>query len=274
MLIASQLYRASKRRLVRYLNIEISYPVNKNVALLKMQNGPVNTLNLEMIRQLTQAVKTVELNDEAKGVCLSSDCKVFSAGFDLKTMYNSPTDTLREYWGAVLDLWGCLYGSRLATVAAIGGHAIAGGCIIALACDTRIIHSKAVIGLNEAAFGLIAPPWTIEMMINVCGYRHAEKALTLGTLLKAQDALAIGLVDQILDDCINEVAMDSLIKTWVPIPGRATTKAVLRNRLLSKYTTEIGREEDINTFVSLANKPSIQIMLGEYLQSLANNKAK
>ena len=91
-----------------------------------------------------------------------------------------PLEFMDEFWSAFQDLWIALYGTKLATVAAIAGDSVAGGCIISLACDTRLIASTAKIGLNEAAFGLVAPPWTAQMMIDVVGRRTAEKALSLG----------------------------------------------------------------------------------------------
>jgi enoyl-CoA hydratase/carnithine racemase len=67
----------------------------------------------------------------------------------------------------------------------MSSHAIAGGCILALMCDVRIIAEGARIGLNESEFGIAAPPWTASMLRNTVGPRHAERSLCLGTLYEA-----------------------------------------------------------------------------------------
>ena len=93
--------------------------------------------------------------------------------------------TLREFWTSLQTVLRTLYRSRLFTVAAMNGHAIAGGCILASCCDERILRSKARIGLNEAAFGLLPPPFAEAMFHTIVGQRVAERALSLGTLFTA-----------------------------------------------------------------------------------------
>jgi 3,2-trans-enoyl-CoA isomerase len=67
----------------------------------------------------------------------------------------------------------------------MNGHAIAGGCILSLCCDERILASGAKIGLNEAAFGIMPPPFAAALMIDTIGNRLAQRALTLGNLYNA-----------------------------------------------------------------------------------------
>lgn len=67
----------------------------------------------------------------------------------------------------------------------MNGHSIAGGCVLSLCCDERILASDAKIGLNESAFGLRPPPFASALMVNVVCHRQAEKAMTLGTLFTA-----------------------------------------------------------------------------------------
>merc|ERR1712183_590571 len=90
----------------------------------------------------------------------SSNSSIFSAGLDITELYKPDPNRLPEFWKSFQQLFIKLYGSRLATIAAIEGSAIAGGCMLAMSCDYRIISSnKITIGLNETKLGIAAPFW-------------------------------------------------------------------------------------------------------------------
>lgn len=176
-----------------------------------------------------------------------------------------------------------LYGTHLVTVASIAGDAVAGGCILSLACDTRVISSEAKIGLNEAAFGLIAPPWTVMMMIDTIGRRQAEKALSLGTIFTASDAYTIGLVDRVVQSFGDADTIVSRVRNtneeaeaealaWSKPPGRTATKSLLRSINLSKLMSPEDRADDLKMFKDCVIRPEMQKMLGGYLASLSKKK--
>lgn len=106
-------------------------------------------------------------------------------GLDLNSLHNKTEDELVEFWSAVQDATRSLYNTRLFTIAAMDGHSIAAGCILALCCDRRILSRSATIGLNETTFGLVPPPMAAAMMIDVVGMRQAEIGLTMGTIYNA-----------------------------------------------------------------------------------------
>ena len=102
-------------------------------------------------------------------------------------MYKPDSARLAAFWFAFQQVYLDLYGSRLACIAAVEGHAPAAGCMLSLACDYRIMSAtdgkhRPTTGLNESQFGIVAPPWLAEMMASTIGQRDAEKALALGTL--------------------------------------------------------------------------------------------
>jgi 3,2-trans-enoyl-CoA isomerase len=196
-------------------------------------------------------------------------------------MHNASADFLDEFWGEFQNLWVSLYGSRLLTIAAIAGESLAGGCIISLACDHRIIVSTAKIGLNEAAFGLVAPPWTAQTMIDVVGRRVGERALCQGTVFSATEAVRIGLADRLVitieDDMQKKIELmnleaekDALLS--MKAPGRAATKKMIRQENLSKLATNSNRSHDTQIFKDCVLNPKVQEMLGKYLSSLSSKK--
>jgi 3,2-trans-enoyl-CoA isomerase len=149
--------------------------------------------------------------------------------------------------------------------------------MIAMACDYRIMtsHASTTIGLNEAKFGIVAPAFMGQLMIQTIGYRQAEKALSLGTIFTSQEALDIGLVDQV----VAAPAADSLLDTchsvaleWAKIPSKArvASKHMARKGLMDTFTT--SRHEDLQFFREYIMTESVQQGLGKYLESIKRKK--
>ena len=115
---------------------------------------------------LCYSIKTVEANPKIQTVILSStNPKIFSAGLDITELVAPDKDRLPKFWNSLQQVYIDLYGSRLATVAAIQGHAPAAGCFLAMACDYRVMSAGDVnsdtskkhmptIGLNETQLGI------------------------------------------------------------------------------------------------------------------------
>jgi enoyl-CoA hydratase/carnithine racemase len=113
---------------------------------------------------------------------------------------------------ALLDAWQAFFGaartlaeSRIPVVAALTGHAPAGGCVLALCCDYRVMARSVdtarpfAIGLNETEVGLVVPEGIQRLMRRVVGPYRAERLLVAGEMVPAEHALQIGLVDELVD---------------------------------------------------------------------------
>jgi len=244
------------------------------VASLVMNRLPVNSLSLEMCQAISNGIKEIEATKKAQALVLSSASKaVFSAGIDLTEMYNPDPERLSSFWNAIQQVYLDLYGSRLACIAAIEGHAPAAGCMLTLACDYRIISAtdgkhRPTIGLNEAQFGIVAPSWLAEMMALTIGQREAEKALALGTLFSPDEALRIKLVDEVVSqEYVLSKAEQEAIK-WAKIPpqARVASKMLMRQKHLQHLLS--NRQEDIDSFVGFITSDRVQGALGFYLESL------
>ncbi len=168
---------------------------------------------------------------------------------------------------------------------------------MAMTCDYRIMaKGKYKIGLNETLLvicrkdfqlpieqnnkvtifskGIKAPFWFRDTMINTIGYRETEKALQLGKLYSAEEALKINLVDEVaeLNDVIPKA--EEQMKTWLKIPtvARELTKTSMRQDTLSRLLSQ--RDADTNEFVEFTTREYVQRSLGVYLESLKNRKTK
>lgn len=250
----------------------VKITVQESVATLTMNRKPVNSLSLEMCSAMSSAIKEIEKDTKVQSLVLSSsNPSIFSAGLDMKEMHNPDHDRLNEFWTSFQQLFLDLYGSRLATIAAIEGHAPAAGCMLALSCDYRVMcaDESFSIGLNEAKFGIAAPSWLGQLMLRTIGFRQGEMALALGTLFNSNDALAVGLVDLTVD---RELVLESsyeVAKRWGKIPphARVATKKLARGQYIDELMGR--RKEDLDFFTSFVLSDKVQASLGLYLESLS-----
>jgi Delta3-Delta2-enoyl-CoA isomerase len=247
-------------------------PQNSKIYRIEMGHAPVNSFNLALASKTLEAVLEVNKSD-AEGVILSSSCRVFSAGLDLTLLFGASEDSLRSFWRVMQEVAFTMYSSDKFYVAEIGGHAPAAGTILASCCDVRIMLKGSKIGLNEAQFGLVCPAWGCDMFLDLVGNRVGYTALCQGTLFSPEEALSIGLIDQVVDNSDQlKDATRRVCEEWIRHPGRGPTKALLRGKTRQRWERE--REKDLDDFTSLILRAETQQRLGSYLQSLSAAKKK
>jgi enoyl-CoA hydratase/carnithine racemase len=172
--------------------------------------------------------------DKARGepIFLRGDGDAFSAGLNLKEVSGLDVAGMTTFLGALEDLVKALYEYPAPVVAWVNGHAIAGGCVVALAADVRVMTAKdgARIGLNEVALGLRFPPVTLAMIRARLTAPALERVLLEAALYDANEARAIGLVDAIGEE--EEARLLAAKMAAHPRDVFASTKAMLRPRLV------------------------------------------
>ncbi len=138
--------------------------------------------------------------DAADGgpVLLTGTGKAFSAGLDLREVVSLDVDGMRAFLGKLVSLCMRIYRHPAPTVALVNGHAIAGGAILALACDVRIgtTDPRARMGLNEVALGLVFPPAILELCRRRIPQASHVEVLLGGQLHSMAAALALGMLDR------------------------------------------------------------------------------
>ena len=172
---------------------------------IRLARPPVNALDTDLCRALIAALDAA-VAEGARGVVLSGNDKVFSAGLDVPHLmsHGDNRDALQDSWGAFFGATRTLAELRVPVVAALTGHSPAGGCVLALCCDYRILARSPdparpfAIGLNETQVGLVAPEGIQQLMRRVVGIYRAERLLVAGEMVAAERALEIGLVDEVV----------------------------------------------------------------------------
>nr|XP_033770269.1 enoyl-CoA delta isomerase 1, mitochondrial-like isoform X2 [Geotrypetes seraphini] len=262
---------SSQRRQFSNTYISVKLDETSGVAVMKLKRPPVNSLNMELLTEFAINLEKLEIDRGCRGVILTSAVpRIFSAGLDITEMCGKNADHYGEFWRAVQEMWLKLYGSSMVTIAAINGSSPAGGCLMALSCDYRIIanNKKYTIGLNETQLGIVAPFWFKDIITEVIGHRAAERSLQLGMLYSPTDALKIGLVDEVVAEDKVQSTASAVMAQWLTLPdhARQITKSMMRKPSLDRLVTH--READITNFVSYITRDSIQKSLQMYMEML------
>lgn len=171
-----------------------------DVAVLFLTRGTTNALNLALINDLLDSLKSVEEEENAGSLVLASDNdKFFSIGFDIPELLSLDREGLKEFYTTFNRLSMELYTLPKPTVAAITGHAIAGGCILTLCCDHRIIaQGRKFTGLNEIKLGLPVPFPADCILRQIVGDRNARNIMEEGEFYLPERSAELGMVDEVV----------------------------------------------------------------------------
>lgn len=185
----------------------ISVSKNDGIATITLSRGKVNALNEIMVEQLDDCFNDLESERETASVILTGQGKFFSFGFDIPEFLSYPKDDFIRYLTKFTGLYTRMFLFSKPIVAALNGHTVAGGCMLATACDWRIMVSgRSKISLNEIGFGSSVFAGCAEMLGFCTGWRNAETILYSGAMYSAGEALELGLIDMVSsgEDLINE----------------------------------------------------------------------
>ncbi|MBK6887744.1 MAG: enoyl-CoA hydratase/isomerase family protein [Tetrasphaera sp.] len=171
--------------------------VEDGIGTIRLDRPPMNALNLQVQQELGAAAAEASSRDDVAAVIVYGGEKVFAAGADIKQMQAmSYVDMVRASHG-LQDFTRALASIPKPTVAAITGYALGGGCEVALACDFRIAADNATLGQPEIALGIIPGAGGTQRLARLVGVAKAKDLVFSGRFVKAQEALAIGLVDEL-----------------------------------------------------------------------------
>lgn len=207
------------------------------VGILRLDRPPANALNRDLLLALLKGLG--ELRDRGAGaVILTGRPGMFSAGLDVPELLGLDRDQVLEFWALFFQLNHALAASEVPVIAAISGHAPAGGAVLALHCDFRIgVEGNYRFGLNEVQVGLPVPPTILLALERVVGPRLARWLAVRGELVPMAQAAALGLIDELVPQDELLAAAGRLAGELLALPAiamnttRLATKAVLLDAL-------------------------------------------
>lgn len=197
---------------------------------LRMARPPVNALNPELVHALRFAIEGAP-GQGARGIVLAGGQGIFSAGLDIPTLLTLDRSQMAAFWADFFGLCGALARSPIPVVAAIAGHSPAGGAVLAIFCDYRVMaRGDYRIGLNEVQVGLVVPENIQQALRRLVGRYRAERLLVAGAMLDPDQALTVGMVDELAE--LNDV--NARAHAWLEGLLALPSQAMRRTRDLSR----------------------------------------
>lgn len=213
------------------------------IAVLKMSHGKVNAMSLEFINCLRTELTRLSVNDDVRYVVLAGNDRVFSAGVDLKRVVDEGNTYLDDFLPALSGLFLDVFEFTKPLIAAVTGHAVAGGCVLACAADYRVISNRARIGVPELRVGVPFPSSGMEIMRWAATPQAFRRIINTGATFTGEHAVAVGLADETVekDGVIDAAAKAIEPFAVVPVEVFRVTKRQMRAPVMDR----IQRSEEL-----------------------------
>ena len=217
------------------------------IQILELNRPKVNAIDESLIKALNAELDKSESDNSIKGIILTGQDGIFSGGLDIINLYEKDKEYMKSFWDLFSNLLLRIYRYPKLIFTAISGHSPAGGTVISIMTDYRIMSKgNYVIGLNEVAVGLSMPIAIGRVFQSLLGERVAEKMTLTGKLVNPDKALEIGLIDEAID---SENLLKHSINTmneWLKLPfnKQIESKLSLRNDIINVMVNTKEKEND------------------------------
>ncbi|MFQ6105965.1 MAG: enoyl-CoA hydratase/isomerase family protein [Thermoplasmata archaeon] len=202
----------------------------EGIGILTVDRPPVNAISTEMVREIGEAFKELDNDDDVKVIIITGGGNyAFVAGADVKEMEGIEPDKGYDIVKAGQKVFWEIEHGKKPVIAAINGMALGGGNELAMACDIRIASDRARFGQPEVNLGLFPAYGGTQRLPRLIGKAIAKEMIFTGRTLRAQEALKIGLVNQVVPDgeelrAAKDMAMQIMSKA--PVAVRMAKKAI------------------------------------------------
>lgn len=250
--------------------LNLNFERHGRVAELVLSRNALNTLSPIFVAEIDRTLDELAEDENVGALVLRSDSpKFFSAGWDLPELLELDEEGFLAFYQRFNFMSLKLASLPAPTVAAIEGHAVAGGAILALACDWRVMTTgKAKIGLNEVDLGVPMPLAATLLAREIGGWRVGREMLISGRLFSPMEALEAGVVDATVEpENVRDEALERA-EALAAKPPRAAgvMKRALRAGFLE--ACEAGRADDEREFVRAFFRPETREDLHEAAKKL------
>ena len=172
--------------------------VEAGVGTIRIDRPKMNALDAQVQRELIEAAQEADARADVAAVILYGGDRVFAAGADVKEMADMSFEVMDQHSHLLQDFTKALAGIGKPTVAAITGFALGGGLEVALTADVRFAADNAKLGQPEILLGIIPGAGGTQRLARLVGAAKAKDLIYTGRFVEADEALAIGLVDEVL----------------------------------------------------------------------------
>lgn len=261
---------AAKRRAKEFLSGESRVAKMGDVTRVRMTSegsratvtistdGGINVLSATALKELGGVVNALAGDSRIRFTVFRAEGKVFVAGADIKEMSGFDAQAARSYGELGSRVLDAIEALPSVTVAALQGAALGGGCELAMACDFRIATSQVKIGMPETTLGLV-PGWGgIPRALRLLGEPAAKRLIFSGVPVTADEALALGLVDEVVSDA---ASLNEAVGRWFqrfsrggPMAISGVKRALRDGQPLSAFADCFARAESREGMAAFAEK--------------------
>ena len=234
--------------------------------VLRMAHGKANAMDVELMRSFREAIER-GLRSDAEALVITGSGTIFSAGVDLFRASSGGRAYLAEFLPELSAGFKALFAAEKPVVAAVNGHAIAGGCIVACACDYRVMAAgSGRIGVPELRVGVPFPMVPAEILRYALGNQRAQRAMLVGNVVEAEEAVAQGFVDELVSPghLVGRAIEIATAIAQTPPASYARTKRDLRRPVFETWD-RLQAAHDVETLEAWASS-AVQSAIAAYLE--------
>ncbi|KIQ08147.1 enoyl-CoA hydratase/isomerase family protein [Rhodococcus sp. MEB064] len=245
----------------------VTLDVRDGIGTIRLSRPPMNALNRQVQGELLEVSRAASENSDVHAVVVYGGEKVFAAGADIKEMAAMSFGQMTDAIGSLQAGLGAVAAIPKPTVAAITGYALGGGLEVALAADRRIVGDNAKLGVPEVLLGVIPGGGGTQRLARLIGPSKAKDMVFTGRFVGAEEALSIGLVDEVVaPDAVYEAAL-AWARQFVGGASRAlaAAKAAVDEGLDTDLAT--GLKIEAHVFASLFATDDRAIGMASFLEN-------
>ena len=242
-----------------------------DVVTIAFAHGKVNALDLELLQAIAEQFRGLSGDDRA--IVLTGQGNAFSAGVDLKRIVDGGADYAEEFLPALSEAFLAVFEHPSPVVAAVNGHALAGGTIFAAACDLRLAKAgSATMGVTELRVGVAFPTSALEIMRHAVGDAHASRLIFTGDRISIEEAYRIGLIHEVVDGDVVKAATERALQLGSLAPrAYSLSKVQLRRDALQRIG--MHRLDDNVQVTDVWTAPDTHDAIRAYLDGLAERRS-
>ncbi|MGH7891009.1 MAG: enoyl-CoA hydratase/isomerase family protein [Thermodesulfobacteriota bacterium] len=230
----------------------VQLSVDDGIATVAINRPKVNAINEQVVSELRDVFLELARDTGIRAVILTGKGSFFSFGFDIPGFMDYPKEAFHRFIMSFSDLVQRIFVFPKPVIAALNGHTVAGGCVLAIACDRRVmVTGKAKIALNELTLGASVFTSIAEILKFTVGPRKAQLLLYTGKMNSAEEALTLGLVDKVVsEEDINDAAVSAAreLAGW-DVFAFGSVKRLLRKDALDRI--ENHEKGSVSDFVDI-----------------------
>ena len=250
-------------------NIDIQF--KDNFAIVRLNRPKANAINMDLIGDLREAFMKLAESETVKGVILTGQGSIFSAGLDVVELYDYDEEKMDQFWECFGRMICDMLEFPKPLVAAINGHAPAGGCVLALCCDHRVMtYGKGRIGLNEVAVGVVLPAPVVELARFEVGNRKAAQMIYDGALMNAEEAKDFKLIDEACKEDELMLFAETKLTKWMDMPTEPWQNAKKSiNKPLAEHLRGLTTEQAFGSTINAWWDPGNRAAVGKLVAKLS-----